>query len=87
MGSGESVGIVDATASVCVCVGEDYDVFVRQSCKIVVEGAEPQGCQIAVRIESAEMRTEGRVFPVSLKRDAHSALGRREGNGNEIEAV
>ena len=44
----EGVGVVDASAAVCVCVGEDYDVFVGEVGENVVQLLEPQCSQIAV---------------------------------------
>ena len=44
----EGVGVVDASATISVCIGEDYDMLVGEVDENVVQLLEPQCSQIAV---------------------------------------
>ena len=62
-------------------------MFIGNACQCVVNCFYTAGSQIAVRVESIEVRTEGSMFPCSLFRSADSAVCGRTGYGYDIETV
>ena len=87
VGGRECVGIVDASAAVSVSVGEDYDVFVRDSGEDVVHLEQVQGREVAVGIERVEVRVHRRLFPQSLTRHADSAVLGRRRDRDDVEPI
>ena len=75
MGGSQRVGVVDASTSVGVGVGKNDDVFVRNTCQPVVDAFYPTGGEVSVRIERAEMGTDGCRLPFVFQRDTDSTVG------------
>lgn len=86
-GGGERVAVVDASSAVVRRVGQYDDVLVGYAGKGVVQGAQPQGGEVARGVEGVEVRGEGCVLPEPLAGNAHAALGRGQGYGHYLEAV
>ena len=85
MGGGEGIGIVYSSAAVSICIGEDYDMFIRNAEKFVGEILQAQGREIPVHVESAEIGAQGSPLPFPVKRHADTADLGREGYRNEIQ--
>ena len=70
MGSGQGVRVVDASSAIGIGIGQDDDVFVRNTCQPVVDRLHASGCKVAVGIEGVEVGADCRRFPFLLTRDA-----------------
>ena len=87
VGSGQRVGVVDASTAIGIGIGQDDDVFVRNACQPVVDAFYAAGGEVTVRIEGAEVGTYGCRFPNALMRDAYAAVLRWAGHSHDVEAV
>lgn len=84
---GQRVRIVDASAAIFVRVGQHDDVLIVYPRQCVVQGLEVRGGQVAVGVERAEVRAEGRAAPLAQPRDAHPAVCRRAGHCHDVEPL
>ena len=87
VGGGQCIGVVYASASVFVRIGQDDDVLIVDACQRIMQGFEARGGEVTVGVEGAEVRVEGCVLPLVEARDAHSTVFRGTGHGYDIETL
>ena len=55
VGIGEVIGIIYSTATIVVCVNQNYDMLVRCACLHIVQTLKMQCCEVSVAIECVEV--------------------------------
>ena len=84
---GEVVGVEDAPSAIEVGVHQYDDVLVGCPGEPVVECLQVERGEVAVAVESVEMRVEGRPLPHALAGDACPAVLGGSLHGDDLEAV